>query len=487
MNSVMVWPVALPLLGAILCTVWPARSNTIANTTGVITLAAAAGLIYRIYQSGPLDHALGGWAAGLGIALRADGVSAALLIMTAVVSVSAGVYAGIYFKEAKTRARFWPLWLLMWCSLNAMYLSGDLFNLYVTLELLGLTAVSLAILNDKHESLRAALRYLLVGLFGSMAYLAGVALLYTRYGSLNLLAVAQVIQTEPAAWMALSLMTFGLLLKTALFPLHFWLPPAHASAAAPVSAALSALVVKAAFYLVLRLWLDLFEPVVTAAAANFFGVLGGLAVLWGSWQALRAKRLKLLAAYSTVAQLGYLVLFFPLLFTLPQGVTRDAALAGLVLMALAHGFAKSALFLSAGIIQHHGGHDRIDELHTTVQALPATSFTMALAGMVLIGLPPSGAFLGKWELISGAVYTGQWLIVAVVTIGTLLAAAYMFRLISRSFGTSPYPKRAVLIEREEIPALTLAVIAIVLGLGVAPALWKLLGFTTTMTVQLIPH
>jgi formate hydrogenlyase subunit 3/multisubunit Na+/H+ antiporter MnhD subunit len=427
---------------------------------------------------------LGGWAPGLGIVLRADGLSAVLVLMTAIIGMAVSAYASVYFHEAKTRARFWPLWLLLWCSLNALFLSGDLFNLYVTLELLGLTAVSLAVLNEERESLRAALRYLLVGLFGSMAYLAGVALLYTRYGSLDLLTVSQSLHAEPSTWVALSLMTFGLLLKTAMFPFHFWLPPAHANAAAPVSAVLSALVVKAAFYLVLRLWLDLFSPVVTPLAANLLGVLGGFAVIWGSWQALRAKRFKLLAAYSTIAQLGYLVLFFPLLFALPQGMVKDAALAGLVLMALAHGFAKSALFLSAGIIQHRAGHDRIDEMHATVQALPATAFTIALASVVLIGLPPSGAFLGKWELISGSVYTGQWMIVVVVLIGSLLAAGYMFRLISLGFGTSPYPKRAVLIDREEIPALLLAVIAVVLGLGVAPSLWKLLGLTTTMTALL---
>jgi formate hydrogenlyase subunit 3/multisubunit Na+/H+ antiporter MnhD subunit len=487
MNASLVWPVSVPLLGAVLCIVWPRRSNTIANTTGAFILVAAVWLLYRVYESGPLIHALGGWSAGLGIALRADGLSAVLLLMTAIISMAVSTYASIYFREPRTRARFWPLWLLMWCSLNALFLSGDLFNLYVTLELMGLTAVSLAIINDERESLRAALRYLLVGLLGSMAYLAGVALLYTRYGSLDLLTVSQALQAEPAAWVALSIMTIGLLLKTAMFPLHFWLPPAHANAAAPVSAALSALVVKAAFYLILRLWLDLFDQVATPLAANLLGVLGGSAVLWGSWQAIRAERLKLLAAYSTIAQLGYLVLFFPLIFALPQGVARDAALAGLVLMALAHGFAKSALFLSAGIIQHHGGHDRIAEMHSTVQALPATSFTMALAGVVLIGLPPSGAFLGKWELISGSVYTGQWLIVVVVSIGSMLAAVYVFRLISRGFGTSPYPKRTVLIEREEIPALVLAIFAVVLGLGVAPPLWKLLGFTTAMTAQLLPY
>ena len=115
-----------------------------------------------------------------------------------------------------------------------------------------------------------------------MMFLAGVSLIYAGYGTLDLAALAQVVEAGPAVWPALALMTAGLLLKTALFPLHFWLPPAHASAPAPVSAVLSALVVKAAFYLVLRLWLDVFADAVTTAAAAVLGVLGAGAVLWGS-------------------------------------------------------------------------------------------------------------------------------------------------------------------------------------------------------------
>ncbi len=246
-----------------------------------------------------------------------------------------------------------------------------------------------------------------------MLFLAGVSLIYAGYGTLDMAALADMIEAGPVAWTALALMTAGLLLKTALFPLHFWLPPAHASAPAPVSAVLSALVVKVAFYLVLRLWLDVFATVVTPAAANLLGMLGAGAVLWGSWQALHAERLKLLAAYSTVAQLGYLFLFFPLLLALPPGPARELAAGGLVMLALTHGFAKAGLFLAIGVIQQHSGHDRIRDLSGTAQRLPATTFAIALAGVALIGLPPSGAFLGKWQLLAGAFATGQWLWVVV--------------------------------------------------------------------------
>ncbi|MGD2082035.1 MAG: proton-conducting transporter membrane subunit [Chromatiales bacterium] len=475
MSEPLVWVLALPLGGALVATAWPRRAQTAGLVSAVLTSAAALAVLQRVAGGGARVVELGGWTPGLGIALRADGLSAALLALTAAVALAGSVYATGYFSRAAERARFWPLWLLLWAALNALLLAADLFNLYVTLELLGLSAVALTALGGQRGAVEAALRYLLVGLLGSMAYLAGVALLYAAYGSLDLATVAARIGPEPAAWAALALMTGGLLLKAALFPLHFWLPPAHAGAPAPVSAALSALVVKAAFYLVLRLWLDLFAPVATPGAAGLLGALGGAAVLWGSWRALRAERLKVLAAYSTVAQLGYLFLYLWLVTALPEGPERTDALGALVLLALTHGLAKAALFLAAGVVQQRAGHDRIDALGGTAQRLPATTFAIAMSGVALVGLPPSGTFLAKWQLLASAFALGNWTLVAVVTLGSLLAGAYVFRLLGHAFGHLPSAEAGVQMAREEIPALALAVAAtLVLGLAAAP-LWTLIA------------
>ena len=258
MTDALIWLVAMPLAGALATLLLPRHATVVVIITGVVTTLAGGILLYGVGTQGALSYEIGGWTAGLGIALRADGLSALLLMMTALVMLAASIYASAYFSKAVERARFWPLWLLLWTSLNALLLSGDLFNLYVTLELLGLSAVVLASLGGTMAAVEAALRYLLVGLLGSMLFLAGVSLIYAGYGTLDLAALARVVEAGPVAWTALALMTAGLLFKTALFPLHFWLPPAHASAPAPVSAVLSALVVKVAFYLVLRLWLDVF-------------------------------------------------------------------------------------------------------------------------------------------------------------------------------------------------------------------------------------
>jgi formate hydrogenlyase subunit 3/multisubunit Na+/H+ antiporter MnhD subunit len=483
--------VALPLVGAVLAAALPGRASWTGLAGATATTVTALALAFEVWAEGEQRLELGGWGVPLGIALQADGLSAALLAMANLVALAVSLYALGYFAKGGLARSFWPLWMLLWASLNGLFLAADLFNLYVTLELLGISAAALGALTGSREALAANLRYLLVGLLGSMTYLLGVALLYTGLGTLDLRLAAAALGPGPLAWTAFALMAGGLLLKAALFPLHFWLPPAHASAPAPVSAALSALVVKAAFYLVLRLWLDLFGPVATPGAGMLLGALGAGAVLWGSWRALRAERLKLVAAYSTVAQMGYLFLFFPLLAVVTDPAARADLIAAAVLLALSHGFAKAGLFLSAGLLQKAAGHDRIADLSPATQALPLVSLGVALAGVALIGLPPSGTFNAKWILLSQAIGSGQWWWAPVILVGTLLAAAYIFRVLAGAFDPGPRHGEAqsaalraqaglaVIGTAIQMPALALGLIAmVVLGLGSAP-LWGLLTGAAT--------
>ena len=269
---------------------------------------------------------------------------------------------------------------------------------------------------------------------------------------------------------ALSVMLGGLLLKAALFPLHFWLPPAHSSAPAPVSAALSALVVKGSYYLILRLWFDLAAAWASPWLAFGLGSLGLAAILWGCVQALRQPRLKLLVAYSTVAQLGYLFLLFPLVAA-GGGL---GAWAGGIYFAVSHAFAKTAIFMAAGNIMHSAGHDRLAELGGIARVMPVTFFALALAGLNAIGLPPSGGFIGKWLLLNQALDSGQWVFVLVIGFGGLLAAAYIVRVLNLALLRPRHdPHRAEHPHFHRLPAvmewtpLVLALAAILLGLFVA--------------------
>ena len=234
-----------------------------------------------------------------------------------------------------------------------------------------------------------------------------------------------------------------------------------ASAPAPVSALLSALVVKASLYILLRLWLEVF-PALTVAVGQLLGGLGAAAVLWGGVQALRQTRLKLLVAYSTVAQIGYLFLAFP--------IAQVAGWQAALYLLLSHALAKSAMFMAAGNIQRFGGHDHIDDLDRVAQRLPLSLTAFGLAGISIIGLPPSGGFSAKWLMLEAAIVSGQWWWGIFFILGSLLAAGYVFRVVGHAFTparilhqTRPVPMVMAL------PALALAMLAILLGFF-APAL-----------------
>jgi formate hydrogenlyase subunit 3/multisubunit Na+/H+ antiporter MnhD subunit len=465
----MAWVIAAPLLAACATLLLRRHSAALGLTSAAVIAGLVAALGVRVVLAGPQQMDVGGWGDPLGIKLYADGLSVWLLGVTALIGGSVSVYAAAYFKPGAggpagrhAPARFWPLWMFLWAALNALFLAADLFNVYVSLEMLGIAAIALVALSDDARAVSAAVRYLMVGLLGSLSYLMGIALLYCGAGVLSVSSLADAVAPAPYSYSALALMTAGLLMKSALFPLHFWLPPAHANAPAPVSALLSALVVKASFYVLVRLWFGVFPNILTTEAAFILGALGAAAVLWGSIQAFAARRLKQLIAYSTVAQVGYLFLVFPL--GTPASPPWTAWKAAMYFVA-AHACAKAAVFLAAGNVLKAFGHDRIEELSGCVQALPVSLFAFAVAAVSLIGLPPSGGFIAKWMFLEAALGRGQWGFAAVILAGGLMATAYIFRFFSRAFSNVPHPFSTVKIPRRmEWSALALALGAIFLGL-----------------------
>ena len=464
--------ILLPLAAAMIAFLWPRLAISLGLITAATQILAIAGLGWQIHSinNGAYHHAVGGWGAPLGIDLYADGLSLLMLTLTALVGMGVSIYSVVYF-EREQALRFWPIWLFLLAALNALFLTADIFNLYVTLELLGLAAVTLTALAGSHAALDGAMRYLLATLLGSLCYLLGVALLYHSYGTVDIAILAERVEATPAVWTALGLMGAGLILKTALFPLHFWLPTAHASAPAPVSAVLSALVIKAAFYILLRLWLTIFSPL-NDSAATLLGLLGAAAILWGSVQALRQTRLKLLIAYSTVAQIGYLFLAFPLAVAAALSTWNAVAY-----LALSHALAKAAMFLAAGNLLRFGGHDRIADLDRVVQRLPVTAGAFALAGVSIMGLPPSGGFVGKWLLLEAALQQSRWDLVLVMLLGGLLAAGYVFKVLGHSFtGATVTHEAGAVPKTMEWTALLLAMAAVMLGFLAVPVLaWFGLG------------
>lgn len=471
----LVLAIALPALGILLAVALGGRQ--VERVAGVFLpagLVVAAAIMAETWSSGgPLHYVVGGWLPPLGIALRADGLSVVMMAISALVMCAVGLFARPDFRtptgssEARAPFVFWILLLAILCALNIVFVAGDLFTLYVALELVSFAAVPLVCLDGRPETLQAALRYLLFALVGSVLYLVGVVLLYGAYGTLDLVLLSQQVRAERATFVAAALMTVGLLAKTALFPLHLWLPPAHAGAPAAGSAVLSALVVKASFFIIVRLWFGVMPGVPGFAAAQLLAALGAVAIVFGSILALRQERLKLLIAYSTLAQIGYLFLMFALAFN--SGTARlesGGALTGGMLQAMSHATAKAAMFMSAGLIYAALGHDRITGLAGIWRALPVTVVVFALSGVALIGVPPSGAYLAKELLLQAAAGTGQWWWGVVLQMGGVFTSSYVLLVLCHALMSpdAPVTLRARVPRMQEAAALALALCSLVLAL-----------------------
>ncbi|MDX1678080.1 complex I subunit 5 family protein [Arsukibacterium sp.] len=419
----------LPLLGSLLMIIRPAIAPLLTLVIAVASNVLALQLLQQISEEGTMQWLLAGWPAGLGIVWQAGTLTALLILLTTVLQLLVGLYAFVTHKRDKLAAVFWPLSNLLQFGLIALWLSRDLFNLYICLELLGLVAVALVSLAGG-KAIKPAINYLLLSLLGSLCYLLGVVLLYGIHGILDIATLASQWQDNQLSYIALLLMSGGLMLKAALWPLHLWLPGAHSAAPAPVSALLSALVVKGPLYILCLIWIKLAAVQQASAMAPLFIATGMAALVFGGWSALRTPFAKTMVAYSTVAQLGYalLALGFLLKFSHPL------FFAALWLFVLSHALAKAACFLAIGEISATLGGKRLTALKGASQTMPLAMFAFALSGVSLIGLPPSGGFLGKWTLVQGIwQHQGQLLWMLPLVLVTLLSAAYVMRVVVLTF------------------------------------------------------
>lgn len=459
--------VLVPLLAAALSVLVPTAAKRVLGVLTAVAVGAATVPVVAAVSAGePVRVELAGYRPSLGIALHADGLSVLFVMLATVVGVIVTGFAAAYPSATGVRRvgggpcgwvaghpGFWPLWLACWSGLNAVFVSGDLFNTYVGLELVGLSAVGLVALGGR-TAWPAALRYLFVAVLGSLLLLIAVGLVVSATGTLDIGHAAERITADPHTHqpvvLALVLLTVGLCLKLALMPLHRWLIPAHSGAPGAVSPALSALVIKAALFVLLRCWLWLAGPGVigaempTTAMVGVFGWLlaglGTLALVAGAALAHRQTRLKPLVAYSTVSQVGYWFLMFPVVL-FPLSATLDehgvrllsteavvaGAVAGTVGLALGHGIAKAGLFLAAGFLKDAYGTDEVAGLRGTAKNHPMLLMGMGLSAVGLAGMPISLGFTGKWQLATAAVGAGHYWVLVVIVVGTLLSAGYLLK------------------------------------------------------------
>ena len=458
---VLLLPTLIGLLGAWLR---PARMMPVLLACTPV-LVAGLWMVMDAQQAGVLRWQ---WQlAGVDLALRFSGVSGFMLLITQWVALAAALYTPGHLALSRPAPQgrwLWPLMGVLVSALSLIWMAADLLTLYAALELMGLAAVGMLLLSGKVSAFKAGMRYLLLALVGSLAFLLGIALLLGYWGELTLMGLAQVVEPGPVSWVAAALMGAGLALKAALFPLHGWLTPVHENAWTPVSALHAALVIKASLFILLMVWSVLLPD--TWLAPQLVGWLGMAAILWGGLVAWRAASLKTLIASSTVGQLGYLMVAFPLLLG-PQASPLPQALAweGFWLQLMGHSLAKAAMFLAAGNLLLATGKSALQALAGTSRRLPLSLLTFGIASITLMGLPPSSGFTAKWLLLQAMVLTQQWLAVAALLVGTLLTAAYVFRVFRYSFDeTAPRHDYQPLAPGMDAVALALALAALLLGL-----------------------
>jgi multicomponent Na+:H+ antiporter subunit D len=456
----------IPLLG-----LWRERyCYWVAAVSAGLSVLFSLTLVDTVLREGTIYYAVGGWEAPWGIELVVDPLSAFMCLIISLVSLLAVVYSKNYIKqelpEGKTTS-YCTMVMLLVGGLLGVSVTGDLFNLFVMTEIFSVAAYALVPMAGRRGSFLASYRYLILASIGTSLLLLGAGYLYMVTGTLNMADLAARLPVAFAyhPWVVLAALAFFLVafgLKSALFPLHTWLPDAYSVAPAPV-AVLSTLVTKVGAYSLIRVMITIFGiPLITGAipVAPVLTWIAASAILAGSLFAIPQNDINRMLAYSSVAHIGYVMLGI--------GLAVQLGLTGGILHILNHALAKGCLFLCAGAVMYKAKVRRIDDFRGLGHRMPITVAAFTLAAASVAGIPPTVGFMSKFYLALGALETGRWVLVVVVAAGSLLTALVYLRVITLAY----FGGRETARLREEpplgmlVPIVTLALACAVLGIFV---------------------
>ncbi len=465
----------IPLFGALISQGlglrWPRASAVTAVSANAMLLIVSLIALLTSLNSNPFHYALGSWVAPYGIELILDPLSAFISAVIGFIALTVLSYGASIIKQQfpERRSSFYCLALILEMGLLGMVMTGDLFNLYVFLEISSLAAYALMAVGNSRAPL-SALRYLFLGTIGASFYLLGLGFLYVSTGSLNMADVTLIISQlnlSPPLLVALTLMITGFAMKMALFPMHGWLPNAYTYASAAATALIAPLMTKVSAYVIIRLTFFLFStapegvihPVTTTIAWLSCG-----GILIGSIMAMAQKDLKRMLAYSSVSQIAYIGLGI--------GMASPLGLIGALLHILNHALMKACLFMGSGAVESTHGGTSVAGLRGIGRRMPWTGAAITTACLAMVGVPPTVGFFSKWYLVRAALDANQWIFAAVVLTSSLLTAVYMFRVIELLYlkeidDTSKYtakpPKEAPWLMR--LPTFIIAIFILLSGLA----------------------
>ncbi len=440
--------VVVPLLGAPVCMLLRGRDWAwrFALVVAWASFAISCLLLQRVLNEGVISYELGGWAAPWGIEYRVDTVNAfVLLIVSAIGAVTMPYARQSILKELEGRHRiylFYIAYLLCLTGLLGVTITGDAFNLFVFLEISALSSYVLISLGNDRRALTAAYQYLVMGTIGATFYVIGIGLLYASTGTLNMQDLSNRIAfgaADRTLGAALGFLIVGISLKLALFPLHLWLPNAYTYAPSVVSAFLAATATKVAVYVLLRILFTVFNADFAFGIiplGDILMVLALAAMFVASTVAIFQDNIKRMLAYSSVAQIGYMILGIS--FYTTTGLTAG------ILHLFNHALMKGGLFLALGCVFYRIGSVRIGDMAGIGREMPWTMAAFVVGGLGLIGVPLTVGFISKWYLIQAALELGWWPIAVLVLAASLLAVIYVWRVVEAAyFKPAPAGREAV--------------------------------------------
>ena len=401
---------------------------------------ASIALLRRVLAEGVVSYELGAWAPPIGIEYRVDEANAFVILIVAAIGAIVAPFARKSVEAELTEDRaalFYAAFILCLTGLLGIAVTGDVFNVFVFLEISSLSAYALIAMGHDRRALTASYQYLVMGSVGATFIVIGIGLMYVMTGTLNMADLAERLpavadtRTIPVAF---TFLTVGITLKLALFPLHLWLPNAYAYAPSAVTAFIASTATKVAVYLLLRFFFTIFGAAFSFDVMQLDRILMPLAVvaiLSMSLVAVYQDNVKRLLAYSSVAQIGYMVLGIS--FASVLGVTAG------VLHLFNHALMKGALFMAMGCVMYRMGSVRLEAMSGLGRAMPWTMAAFVGGGLSLIGVPLTVGFVSKWYLVQAALEQGLWVVAAVVLLGSLLAVIYVWKVVEVAYfrGLSP--------------------------------------------------
>ena len=422
--------IAVPLVMAFLLPMFGRKGK--AAATVLANLVTISLLVFAVASIGKTEvYEIGKWSIPLGINLVLDGLSSLLLLAISVVSAAAMLFSVRYMEQYTAKPKYLSLFLLMVAGMNGVVLSGDIFNLFVFLEIASLASYALVGFGCEHEELEASFKYMVLGTIASIFILFAIALIYGNTGTLNMAYISQTIQNSGlnlGLKFALAMFIVGFGLKAALVPFHAWLPDAHPSAPAPISAMLSGILIKTlGVYALARVVFNIFGVSVTIGWLLI--VLGLLSMVAGAFLAVGQWDLKRLMAYSSISQIGYVILGIGLggLIIARAGNDINAeqltwaslAILGGLFHLINHAVYKSLLFLTSGSVEMATGTRQLKQMGGLAEKLPLTRATCTVASASIVGIPPFSGFWSKLILIIAAVQAQFYWIAAIIVFVSL--------------------------------------------------------------------